>query len=231
VRKYAAFDLEISKILPEGETDWKAHRPLGISCAAIATDDDRYLWYSAPGQDFLSVGACGQIVDTLASLQEEDGYTIVTWNGCGFDFDILAEESGRYPFCEMVARDHIDMMFQIFCTKGYPCGLDKAARGQGLPGKLDGMDGAQAPVLWSQPETRRQVLDYLVNDVELTLELAKHCERQGYIQWLSSGLKLQRVHLIGGWLTVAQCLEMPEPDTSWMSEPWPRSKFTSWMEP
>ena len=33
------------------------------------------------------------LVEYLAA-QVEHGYTIVTWNGLGFDFDILAEESG-----------------------------------------------------------------------------------------------------------------------------------------
>jgi hypothetical protein len=31
--KYLAFDLEIAREILEGETDWKAHRPLGITCA------------------------------------------------------------------------------------------------------------------------------------------------------------------------------------------------------
>ena len=32
-----------------------------------------------------------------------------------------------------------------------------------------------------------------------------------------------------GWLTVDQAEKLPEPDTSWMADPWPRSKFTDWM--
>lgn len=31
---YLAWDIEIAKTIPDGETDWKTHRPLGISCAA-----------------------------------------------------------------------------------------------------------------------------------------------------------------------------------------------------
>ena len=37
--KLLAFDLEIAKPLPEGCTDWKAHSPLGISCAATLRSD------------------------------------------------------------------------------------------------------------------------------------------------------------------------------------------------
>lgn len=39
--KYLAFDIEITKILPEDEDDWKAYRPLGISCAAVLPSDTK----------------------------------------------------------------------------------------------------------------------------------------------------------------------------------------------
>ena len=32
-----------------------------------------------------------------------------------------------------------------------------------------------------------------------------------------------------GWLTVSEALGLPLPDTSWMSDPWPRERFTGWM--
>jgi hypothetical protein len=98
-RKYLAFDIETSKILPDG-ADLRAHRPLGISCAAILAegDDQPNLWYSV-GPDgkpspTMSLKDISELVDFLCA-QVEAGYTIATWNGLGFDFDILAEESGR----------------------------------------------------------------------------------------------------------------------------------------
>jgi hypothetical protein len=39
-RKYLAFDLEIAKVIPDGEGDPKPHRPLGISCAATLVVED-----------------------------------------------------------------------------------------------------------------------------------------------------------------------------------------------
>lgn len=45
----------------------------------------------------------------------ECGYTIVTWNGLGFDFDILAEESGMLEKCRRLANNHVDMMFHALC--------------------------------------------------------------------------------------------------------------------
>ena len=34
-----------------------------------------------------------------------------------------------------------------------------------------------------------------------------------------------------GWLTVREALRLPEPDTSWMSNPIPRRQFTQWLKP
>jgi hypothetical protein len=45
--KYLAFDIEIAQTIPEGETDWMAHRPLGITCAAAASSDGGlWNWYA-----------------------------------------------------------------------------------------------------------------------------------------------------------------------------------------
>ena len=46
------------------------------------------------------------------------------------------------------------MMFHFFCVQGYALGLDRAAKGMGLAGKLPGMTGALAPRYWA--EGRRQ---------------------------------------------------------------------------
>lgn len=45
--KYVAFDIEIAKVLPDNENNWEQYRPLGISCAALATSDTKELttWY------------------------------------------------------------------------------------------------------------------------------------------------------------------------------------------
>ena len=78
-----------------------------------------------------------KLVEYLAT-QVRHGYTIVTWNGVGFDFDILAEESGMLDECRRLARDHVDMMFHVVCQLGFGVSLDSAARGMGMSGKRDG---------------------------------------------------------------------------------------------
>ena len=63
------------------------------------------------------------------SKQVTAGYTILTWNGIRFDFDILAEESGMHAKCKLLALGHVDMMFHVLCQLGFGVSLNAAARG------------------------------------------------------------------------------------------------------
>lgn len=229
--KYLAFDIEIAQTLPEDETDWKVHRPLGITCAAAASSDGGiWNWYAKERDGRfgarMSQDLCAMMVNQLIDLSAE--YTILTWNGLGFDFDILGEESGMCGMCRDIALSHIDLMFHFFCSKGYPLGLDATSKGMGLPGKSEGMDGAKAPVLWAQEEYHK-VLDYVTQDVKTTLALALLVEEKRYLEWTARSGKTNE-WLCDKWLTVKDARMLTEPDTSWMTNPWPRSKFYGWLE-
>ena len=216
MHKYVAFDLEIAKIMPDDARDFKPYRPLGVTCAGVLSDDgDPVIWH-------------GKTASGTAADQMARGRTLVTWNGVGFDFDILAEESGMLAECRQLAVDHVDMMFHVFCLQGYPLGLDKAAKGMGLVGKPPGMSGALAPPMWAAGQ-RQEVLRYLEGDVRTTLALAKAAEEQRALRWVSQRGKPMELRLPHGWLTVRLATALPPPDTSWMSNPWPRSKFTGWL--
>ena len=112
------------------------------------------------------------------TAQVGHGYTVATWNGMGFDFDILAEESGMLAECRELAVNHVDMMFHILCRLGFGVSLNAAAKGMNLPGKPEGMNGAMAPVLWAEGK-RETVLEYVAQDVRTTAELATECEACG----------------------------------------------------
>ena len=229
--KYAAFDLEISKQISGDFNQWKNHRPLGISCAGLLFEgQEPNLWYSRNEegeiQPQMNKTDLGDLLKTIHDAVQE-GWTIVSWNGLGFDFDILAEESGEWEICRELALNHIDMMFHFVCLKGFPLGLDKAAQGLGLGGKMAGVSGADAPRLWAQGEFQK-VLDYLAQDVVTTLEVAKTVDRLGYISWISRKGNPQRLRLSTGWLPVSGANDLPLPDTSWMSSPLPREGFYQW---
>ena len=231
-RKYLGFDIETSRVSPEDGSDWRSQRPLGISCAATLLGDSQepLLWHGgdrAHPNDRMSPQEASELVKYLEDRTRE-GYTLLTWNGVGFDFDILAEESGLLEPCRALALAHVDLMFHAFCQLGHGVGLDAAARGMGLAGKLEGMKGADAPVLWAEGN-REEVLGYVAQDVRTTLELAQVCESRGELRWVARSGKVRSLTLGDGWLTVSEAQRLPLPDTSWMSEPWSRTKFTGWM--
>lgn len=231
---YLAFDIEIARLAPDGE-DWLQHRPLGISCYALAWREPEGVKSEAGfGKDGagrlqpqMSRVECQALVQHLSDLVAQ-GFALLTWNGLGFDFDILAEESGMHTACCELARNHVDMMFAFFCLQGYPLGLDTAAKGMGLPGKPAGMDGSKAPLLWSQGEFET-VLNYVTQDVITTLELAAGVEERGQLRWKTRAGKPTRVS-IPSWMPVIEALALPLPNVKWMRHPMTRERFMGWME-
>ncbi len=149
VLTYVALDLEIARIIPDSARSWDMYRPFGITCAAtVQSDGSSRIWHGVTaGGGLADRMTRDEVVQFVEYLENEasSGKTLLTWNGAGFDFSVLAEESGLRSVCQELAYQHVDMMFHFFCVTGFALGLDKAARGLGLPGKLAGMTGADAP--------------------------------------------------------------------------------------
>ena len=242
-----AFDLEIARPLVGDGSDWQSQRPLGISCAAVAYREPKYgmivyrSWESSPGQESMtSIQAQGVFHDLLAL--EDSGYRIVTVNGAGFDFDVLAEECGQSYLnaCAHMAMRHIDLCFLVLSKKGHYLGLDAMAMGASVKGKLhdvrlnDGtimtdMDGAKAPEMWAAGE-RSAVLEYLKDDVRSTLETAEVIERDKMIRWTSRAGRYNNFWVQVPLSTVEQCMEIAMPDNSWMTSPPTREGVLAWMK-
>ena len=235
--RYLAFDTETTKPFPE-DHNWRSVRPMGIACAAAygVGDEKPRAWYNrSPNGEIepaLTQQQAQSLVNQITTLTDPektpDPYTLLTWNGLGFDLDILAEESGMFDECRQIALDHVDMMFHFYCTQGYPLSLDKAAQGMGTPGKPEGMNGALANEMWNNAD-RLPVIQYCASDVRSTLALATECETQHRLQWTSNTGRTRFFNLPNGWMTVRQSLDIPQPDTSWMTDPIPRDTFTAWL--
>jgi len=235
--KLASFDLEIASVLPDAELEWSKQAGLGISCAALAGDEFKEigLWQGNPR---LSPKDSADLVHRLKELSDQ-GYRLITWNGCSFDFRILAEESGLSQECGELALNHVDLMVIVTFSKGWYLSLQSALEGAGLAGKLktvqlsDGrqltdMEASKAPSLWAAGE-HAAVLQYLKSDVAQLLKLAHFAEDQGIIRWTSRSGNPQAVRL-PSLLTVSECFAIPEPDTSWMSDPPKRQQFVDWID-
>ncbi len=240
MKKIVAFDLEIAKELPDGG-DWLSVAPLGISCAAtLDSDDDLQLWHGYVAHDGeyyaqMTPEQCCDLAQHLVEMQAQ-GYTVVTWNGLGFDFPVLAMECGdliSFDNLRDLALGHIDMGFSMLCEKGFMVGLDTAAKGMKLAGKTEGMKGALAPVMWKQGrKAQERVLEYVAQDVRTTLEVFQIVEKHKALRWTSKTGRINfwRLAPPRRFTTVKEALALPEPDTAWMTEPWSRSKFAGWTE-
>lgn len=229
-----AFDLEIARITPPDANDLWRHAPLGITCAGLAYSDGRYEQFFATPQ--LTQSQCAALVQHLADLQA-GGWTIVTWNGCGFDFRVLAQESGMPQECGRIAMQHVDLMLHVTFRKGYFLALDKALKGAKLGGKQHGVTlpdgtyidriGPAAPQLWAQGH-HDIVLRYLKQDCEQTLALARHVLATKRLTWAAASGSPQFID-IPTLDSVEACHLYPEPDVSWMRNPPQRADFTAWI--
>lgn len=230
-RRFIAFDLETAKVLAADVGDILAHRPLGIACAAAVLSDGgaSLTWFGggAVPAPRMSREEAARLVSELTARVRE-GYTLVTWNGLAFDFNILAEESGLTEECSWLALGHVDMMFHAVCVLGHYVGLQKAAEGLGLEGKAAGMSGQEAPASWAAGR-HEEVLGYNVQDARLTLAVAETSEALGEFRWRTARGTVARMPLPHGWLTAEEARRLPLPDTSWMSHPPRREKFTAWI--
>lgn len=234
MRRYLSFDIETSKVLPADIKDVLQYHPLGICCATAVAEDDAtnsFRWHGwdinkRPAKQMTSNEAAKLVID-LMDLSEK-GYTLLTWGGTGFDFDVLAEESGKVNECASLAKNHVDMLFHIFCLLGYFISLQKAADGMRLPGKKAGISGALAPSMWAEGQCE-QVIDYCMQDAHLTLQIARQCEHSRQLTWITQRGTTRQLALSNGWLTVQEAYRLPFPDTSWITNPTSRDNIIRWL--
>jgi len=233
--KIATFDLEIFNDLPEGAE----YTDQGISVAAIATGDETGLdavHYFQSNEKPMGVAQSSGMIMRLSEFYRQ-GYTLVTWNGCSFDWRVLGIESGNMALARALCLNHVDLMLNIFMRKGFPLALNTALVGMGIPGKVhdvtlkDGtpltdMSGGKAPALWRAGEYEA-VKTYLKGDVVQLLALANDVIKMHNIQWTSKSGK-PMYEPMQMW-TVEETLSWPAPNTSWMTNPLPRSKFIGWL--
>jgi hypothetical protein len=232
-REYLAFDMETAKGQPATDCNWKSYRPLGISCAATFLSGAHVplLWYGGANRKRPTKRMHRQEAQGLVNYLEKQvkcGYTIVTWNGLSFDFDVLAEESGMIEKCRTLAINHVDMMFHALCRLGHGISLDSAAKGMDLLGKNEDMTGILAPQLWTEGR-HKEVLEYVAHDAEITLELAEICGAHGLLRWVTRSGRRRKLQLPNGWLPVRLAEKLPKNGTSWMWPHWSRTRFTAWL--
>jgi hypothetical protein len=225
---YIVFDLETAAV-PE-PLDLDRRVPEITVAATLDSFNDLRLWYERaqegqPSGEVLSPDGAGALVRYLAEAVQAD-QTVVSWNGAGFDFRVLAAASGLVDECIELAWAHLDLMFWLHCRNGYSVGLDRAARAVGS-GKTEGVTGVDAPRLWDAGQYQR-VLEYSAQDVRALAAIYSGAVNGNALPWINTRGRLSRAS--GPLLSVREAYKLPAPDTSWMTRrPWPRTKFVGWM--
>jgi hypothetical protein len=238
--KFLAFDVETCSF-PE-DKNWKAVAPLGISCIGLMGTgwDEPLIYYAGMGNsspepramDKAELEMCVRFI--LAATKD---HTIVGWNSLQFDLNCIYEELKAFNSIladevKLLAMNHVDPMFQIFCTFGWPIGLDAVAHGLGLPGKMkDGVSGADAPEMWlsGTDKAREKVLEYVGKDAIATLDIVEVGVRTQNLRWNSKTGRPYSMNFTKP-KTVTECLDLPTKDNSWMDKPLYRKDFYSWTQ-
>jgi hypothetical protein len=229
---FISFDIEIVDDLPEGDVDLRKITPsVGAFCTTV---DDVKFFYDKP---FMTKETAKTLVNQMMNLYKE-GYIPFGWNFLSFDFQLLAHYTQMYEECAKLVLNGIDGMFNVVARKGYFLSLDKVLKGANIESKVhsvtlkDGTNfsdekiGAKAPLLWRSGEYEA-VQEYLHGDVVQPLKFIKHWETKKEIRWTSNSGKPMLIKTEP--LTVKECLQLPIPDTSWMSDVKPRTEFYSWI--
>lgn len=229
------------------ETTEDMKQPICAAIAWVEGDQLRQSVYYGNEREPMSKDAIKRMLDELKAYAE-DGRTIVTWNGLQFDFKVIYQAlAGDTEYQELVkhlAINHVDLMYYVFCCKGWPVSQQNACLGSNLAGKvkkvllkdgtpIDDMNGAMAPMLWEAGEGNA-VLEYLVGDVHSLLKLTYKWMLDRQARWLSKSGKHQFLDIdlnpdSPDFPVVHRVSEYPEPDTSWMDKPIKRETFTQWM--
>jgi hypothetical protein len=208
--------------------------PFGIAVAAIKLSDRDMpeIWFeTVEGRPapYWSREFTIEFVLRLEQLERE-GYTLVTWNGSGFDFRLLFKLTRLGTLKAMCWRS-VDPCFQMLCMKGFPVGLEAAATTVGAKSKEE--DGISAPILWYEGEYGR-VIRYVIGDViRLETVIINLC-KEGGLKWRTRKGAL-RFEPFYNLYSVAECIGIAMPDTSWMTpdperEPITRESTIGWLE-
>lgn len=226
--RFIAFDLETAAILGKDERLEDNYHRLGISVVStlLSSEVQPCVWYD-PDQGRLSKEGTCVLVQYFMAMREK-GYISVGWNSASFDWRILAHVSDMWPECRLLALEHYDPMFQFFCERGFPVGLQKVSMAMGCSGKTEGMHGDLVPKMWADGQ-REEVKKYVAQDARLTAEVFCEIKKRNAIAWYTRDGDLRSHKLVGGLLTVQEAMKLPEPDVGWMDNYWGREKFTSWL--
>lgn len=216
VMNTAAFSVEISNDIPPETLDWGAYRPFQFLYGSIATVDNSW------GTDIV-----GEFALQLCKVMQKSA--VYSWNGAGFGFPIMSDMTNDPVAWSRWALEHYDIMFEFFCRHGYALSLANVLRGYDLMPEAKRLEeGNDLIHTWYVDGEIDKVAEHSRFKSEMILRVVKSIEAGGGLVWLTKSGK-RKMELMDKFLTVEECLKLPEPYVPWIPEPWSRDKFVGWM--
>jgi len=210
-------DIELCDNIPEG-WDRESPSPLDIACiCTLVHDGDKKKCDVAHNEGKpMTDDQIKSVCDIIKDVYNRGG-EIVTWNGVGFDMQLLGKADP--DIIEIItSKAHIDLMFHFTRKKGYMIGLGKVAEAFGVGSKT--MTGLDAVKLWNQGEFQK-VIDYNINDVKILMKVHRKVHKHSKIKWLTRANNITYLKVEPTELSVMNSIQIPRPpntETSWMSE-------------
>lgn len=223
----AAFTVEIANEIPADAKDWNQYRPFKFLCGSVAYDHKYALdtEHSVDGLD--SPQQMLSVFDWLNTI----GCEVYSWNGSGFGYPVICDAmTDERNYIGWLALNHHDVMFDFFCRHGYAISLNSVANAQGFNEEVDWLEQQELRLPeWRTGANKDDLFDYSRRKTELLLNVVLKIRDVGGITWFNraGAFKMETIDRI---LNVKEAMALPEPDVSWLPDPWSRSKFTGWME-
>jgi len=238
------FDIETSEQAQDGKIS-----PITVA-STVTLDGEKKAWFShstnksivgmtgnGQNEDWSNFSPDGQLaplmsketaVAMLKYMEEKQnqGYSLCAWNGASFDLKMIGFLAEEVELAGRMALSLIDPMYQVLSVKGYPVGLSAVQKGLGTDQEKS-MHGADAPDAWANGEYQK-VISYVIGDSEMTVAIVKAIAEVGGIKWIAKSGKPNSL-MLSSFKTVAECLEDPEPNNSWMDKPINRRDMIEWI--
>ena len=230
--KILSFDIEISDMFELGKhEDMERYAPFHISVAATAVHNgEERVWYSEDenGRPALNMSQqrAHELLEYLEGMQQLD-YMVCAWNGLSFDLKWIGYQAGDMTLAARIALRSYDPMFQFFNQAGFPVGLAKVAQAMGISQEKV-MDSADAPKEW-RAGNYQKVMDYCLGDCQMTNLIVLAIKKERQTRWVTSRGQIGSKPT-PRFKSVAEVIQDPEPDQSWMDTPIPKIKFYEWVK-
>lgn len=230
--KLLSFDIEISDIFDLGKyEDMEKYAPFNISVAATAIHNgEEKVWHSQDKEGRPALNLTKQkaheFLEYLNEMQQNK-FMVCAWNGLSFDLKWIGHQAEDMVLAARIALKSYDPMFQFFNQAGFPVSLAKVAQAMGISQEKC-MAGVDAPKEWRAGNFQK-VMDYCLGDCQMTNLIVLAVQKERQMQWVTGRGQISSKPM-PRFKTVAEVIQDPEPDQSWMDTPMPKVNFYKWVQ-